>query len=403
LSKDEVLRRQMRQFEGSLASTKKIQRSKNNLNNTGFYKTVEVDTVPVSGTDDEIDLEVKVEEQMSGQLTGGVGYSQIDGLVFNAGLKQDNFLGSGSMANFQFNNSASFTSYQVGYNNPFYTMDGVSRGFDVYYQATKMAEADISNYTRDIWGGNLSYGIPITEVDRVSAGLGYQNIDILTSGDPDDVSTQVYDFLQENGSRYNEYLVNGGWSHNTLDRMVFPSRGLAQSIGGSISAPFSGLEYYKVTSGTRYYKPLYKSLVGYARGTVAYGGGYGGTDGLPFFENFFAGGTGSVRGYRDNSLGPLDSLGKPLGGNFKLVGTGELLFPVPFLALDAVRLSVFADGGNVYNTQESVDLGELRYSTGLSVQWISPLGPFVFSVALPLNEKEGDNIQIFQFNLGNVY
>lgn len=405
LSKDEVLRREMRQFEGSLASTKKIERSKNNLNLLGYFKNVEVDTVPVPGTDDQVDMEVTVEEQLSGQLTGGVGYSQVDGFVFNAGLKQDNFLGSGSMVDFLFNNSASFTSYRVGYNNPYYTLDGVSRGFDAFYTETNMDEANIANYTRDTWGGDINFGIPLSEVDRLNAGLGYQNIDILTSNDPADVSTQVSSFLEDNGSHYNEYLVSLGWSHNTLDRVVFPTRGLVQGISGSMALPFSELDYYKLVSATRYYYPLLSQsrLVSLLRGNVAYGDGYAKTDGLPFFENFFAGGTGSVRGYTDNSLGPRDSLDRPLGGNFRLVGTAELIFPVPYIELESVRLSVFADGGNVYNTQESVDLGELRYSSGVSVQWVSPLGPFVFSVAAPLNKKEGDEIQIFQFNLGNVF
>ncbi|MFI4956871.1 MAG: outer membrane protein assembly factor BamA [Gammaproteobacteria bacterium] len=405
LSKDEVLRREMRQFEGSLASTKKIQRSKNNLNLLGYYKNVEVDTVPVPGTDDEVDLEVTVEEQLSGQLTGGVGFSQVDGFVFNAGLKQDNFLGSGNMVDFLFNHSKSFTSYRVGYDNPFYTMDGVSRGFDAFYSETNMAQANISNYTRDIWGGDINFGIPLSEVDRINAGLGYQNIDILTSNDPDDVSIQVASFLEEYGNHYNEYLLSAGWSHNTLDRVVFPTHGLVQGLSFSIAAPLSELEYYKAVAQTRYYFSVLNQdkATMLLRANAAYGNGYGNTEGLPFFENFFAGGTGSVRGFTDNSLGPRDSLDRPLGGNFRLVGTSELIFPVPFIELESVRLSLFADGGNVYNTEENVDLGELRYSAGVSIQWVSPLGPFVFSVAAPLNKEDGDETQIFQFNLGNVF
>ncbi len=405
LSRDEVMRREMRQFEGSLASTKKIQRSKTNMNMLGYYKNVEVQTVPVPGTDDEIDLEVKVEEQMSGQLTGGVGFSQIDGFVFNIGLKQDNFLGTGNLVNFKFNNSKSYTSYQVGYTNPYYTMDGVSRGFDLFYQETDMAQAEISNYTRDIWGGNLNYGIPLSEIDRLNAGMGYQNIDILTSNNPDDVSEQVSSYLDDNGNHYNEYLLMGGWGHNGLDRVVFPTNGLVQNISFSVSAPFSNLDYYKAVSSTRYYFPVFEQekLTFLARGNLAYGGGYSSTDGLPFFENFYSGGTGSVRGYRDNSLGPRDSLDRPIGGNFRLFGSSELIFPVPYVEIDSVRLSLFAEGGNVYNTQESVDLGELRYSTGIAIQWISPLGPFVFSIAAPLNDRDGDDIQVFQFNLGNVF
>lgn len=404
LSKDEILRREMVQVEGGLSSTKKIERSRNRLNLLKYFKDVNIETVPVPGTDNQIDLDVSVKEELAGQLTGGVGYSQVDGILFNVGVEQDNFLGSGNKVNFLFNHSKAFTSYRVGYDNPFYTPDGVSRGFDLFYQATDMGETDVSNYTRDIWGGSLNYGIPLTEVDRLTAGLGYENIFIKTSNNPYSVSEQVEEFVIENGDRFNLYRLSASWSHTTLNRAIFPTSGLYQSISGSMTVPLSDLDYYKILSGTRYYYPINSDATFMLRSNIAYGGGYYNTSQLPIFENYFAGGSGSVRGFRDNSLGPDDSLGDPLGGNFRFILSTEVFFPIPYLELESVRTSVFIDGGNVYNTTvENIDLGTLRYSAGVSLQWLSPLGPFVVSLAKPLTNYEGDVTEVFQFNIGSMF
>lgn len=404
LSRDEVLRREMTQFEGGLASTKRIARSRQNLEMLGYFKNVKVETVPVPGTDDQIDLEIEVEEQMSGQLTGGIGYSQVDGITFNAGVSQNNFLGSGNMVDFLFNMSKAFTSYRLGYNNPYFTDDGVSQGFDIFYQASDLEEANISNYTRDTWGGSLNYGIPLSEVDRLNTGLGYENIEIKTSSNPNRVSEQVSSFIDEHGSVYNVYRLSASWSHNTLDRAVFPTSGLQQSLSANGSVPLSDIEYYKMASNTRWYYPISRDYVFLMRGNVAFGNGYGNTSKLPFFENYYAGGSGSVRGFKDNTLGPRDSLDEPIGGNFRLVGSAELIFPIPYLELESTRASVFIDGGNVYNTyDQNIDLGMLRYSVGVSVQWLSPLGPLVFSLAQPIHKFEGDITEPFQFNIGSVF
>lgn len=404
LSRDEVLRREMTQFEGGLASSKRIARSRNNLELLGYFKGVKIDTVPVPGTDDEVDLNVSVEEQMSGQLTGGIGYSQVDGITFNAGLSQNNFLGSGNMVDFLFNASPAFTSYRLGYNNPYYTDDGVSQGFDMFYQASNLEKSNITDYIRDAWGGTLNYGIPLSEVDRINAGIGYENLQIKTSSDPYDVSYQVSHFLNKYGDVYNTYRLLTSWSHNTLDRAVFPTSGLQQGFALNGTVPLSDIEYYKMSSNTRWYYPLSRDYVLLMRANAAFGNGYGRTSELPFFENYFAGGSGSVRGYKDNTLGPRDSLGKPIGGNFRLVGSTELIFQIPYIELESTRASVFIDGGNVYNTyQQSIDFGRLRYSAGVSVQWLSPLGPIVFSVAKPFHTFEGDEIEMFQFNIGSLY
>jgi outer membrane protein insertion porin family len=404
ISKDEILRREMVQLEGGLSSTRKIERSRNRLNLLKYFKDVNIETVPVPGTDNQIDLNVSVKEQLSGQLTGGVGYSQVDGVLFNVGIEQDNFLGSGNLVNFLFNRSKAFTSYRVGYNNPYYTPEGVSRGFDMFYQATDMGETEVSNYTRDLWGGGLNYGIPVSEVDRVTAGLGYENVYIKTSSNPYSVSEQVEDFVLDNGDRFNLYRLSASWSHTTLNRGIFPTSGLYQSISGSITVPLSDLEYYKILSATRWYYPLNQDLTWMLRGNVAYGGGYYDTAQFPIYENYYAGGSGSVRGFNDNSLGPLDSRGDPLGGNFRFVASSEVFFPIPFLEIESIRTSVFIDSGNVYNTTvENIDLGTLRYSTGVSLQWLSPIGPFVVSVAKPLTNYEGDVSEIFQFNIGSMF
>lgn len=409
LSKDEILRREMRQLEGSLSQTSKIDRSRTNMYLLGYFKDINIETVPVPGTDDQVDLEISVKEQMSGQLTGGVGYSQVDGFLFNIGVKQDNFLGTGNLVDFLFNRSKSFTSYRVSYMNPYYTIDGVSRGFDVFYQATDLAEANISNYTRDIWGGNLQYGIPLTEYDRLAASAGYDNVEIKTSSDLATVSTQVQDFVDTYGHEFDLYRMAATWTHNTLNRAVFPSSGLLQSISGAVTVPGSSLTYYKLISNTRYYYPLTSNLTLMTRWNIAFGDGYGSgsKNEYPIFENFFAGGSGgagAVRGFKDNTLGPEDSLLDPIGGNFRLVGSVELFFPLPYVELESVRTSVFIDGGNVYNTQDGgVDLGVLRYSSGVSLQWLSPMGPFVFSLAKPLKKYSEDTTEIFQFSIGSVF
>lgn len=405
-TRDEVIRRQIWQMESAWASSELIQVSRNNLLRTGFFEEANIETVPVPGTADQVDLDVEVTETMSGRLTGGLGYSQVDNLIINAGIQQNNFLGSGTSVGFDFQKSTGYTRYRLNYTDPFYTIDGVSRGMDVYYQEVNEDELNITNYTRDVLGGNLIYGIPLSPRQRLNGGVGYDNTLIKTSSDPASVSDQVSDFLAENGDRFNSYKLIGGWNYNSFDRAIFPEKGFAQNFNAEVAVPGSTLDYYKLRSLTQYYLPLGGDFIVSYRMDLGYGNGYGNDDGnLPFYLNYYAGGIGSVRGYLENTLGPRDSLDDPIGGNILTTGSFELIFPTPFAKESkSVRTSVFLDGGNVFTTEEDeTNDGGLRLSAGGAIQWLSPLGPLVFSLGFPINEKEGDETQVFQFTIGAIY
>ncbi|MFA6038017.1 MAG: outer membrane protein assembly factor BamA [Legionellales bacterium] len=403
VSQEEILRRELTQLEGALVSTAKIQRSRNNLYLLGYLDNINIETVPVPGQDDIVDLHVTVEERPSGQLTGGVGYSQLDGLLFNLGVSQANFLGTGNIASFLFNTSEYFTSYNLSYTDPYYTEDGISRGFSVFYSAADLAEADVSNYVRDIWGGAVNYSVPINPNNRFYYGYGYENILIKTGSDPNTVSDQVQDFVDENGNDFNAYEIILGWTRNTLDRVVFPTEGSSTNLGVNIVVPGSTLTYYKTTLTSRWYKPIYDPFVLMVRGTVAYGDGLLSTEELPFYENYYLGGVTSMRGFADNSIGPEDSLDDPIGGNFRFNGTTEIFFPLPYVEVSSVRTSLFFDVGSLYNTYgDDPDSEPMRTSVGTTAQWYSPLGPLVVSLGFPITKAEDDTTEVFQFSIGAV-
>lgn len=403
VSQEEILRREMTQLEGALVSTAKIQRSRNNLYLLGYLDNINIETIPVPGHDDLVDLHVDVEERPSGQLTGGIGYSQLDGFLFNFGVSQSNFLGTGNIVSFLFNNSQYFTSYNLSYTDPYYTPDGISRGFSLFYSAADLAEADVSNYVRDTLGGAVNYSMPINPNNRFFYGYGYENIEIKTSSNPDTVSDQVRDFIEEEGNDFNAFELLAGWTYNTLDRVVFPTQGNATNLSVSLAVPGSTLTYYKSTLTSRWYKPIYDPFILMLRGTVAYGDGILGTEELPFYENYYLGGVTSMRGFTDNSIGPEDSLGDPIGGNLRFNGTTEIFFPLPYVEVNSVRTSLFFDFGSLYNTYGGdPDSEPVRTSAGTTLQWYSPLGPLVISFGFPITKSEDDDPEIFQFSIGAV-
>lgn len=403
VTRDEVVRQQVWQMESAWASSGLLERSRSNLLRTGYFEEVQIDTVPVPGTADQIDIDIEVKERMSGRLTGGLGYSQVDNLIFNAGIEQNNFLGSGKSVGLDYQQSTGYTRYRLSYNDPFHTIDGVSRGVDAYYQKIDEEDLNITNYTRDIIGGNWLYGIPLTPNQRLNAGIGYDNTLIKTADE--DVSEQVEDFIEQYGDNFNSYKLLSGWSYNTLDRAVFPQEGFLQSFNLELAVPGSTLDYFKLRSNTQYYLPIFGDLIASYRLDLGYGDGYSNESTLPFYLNYFAGGIGSVRGYEINTLGPQDSLGNPIGGNILVTSSFELIFPTPFFSDNqSVRTSLFFDAGNVFTTEPNLENdGGLRLSVGPALQWLSPLGPLVFSLGLPLNEKDHDQPQIFQFTIGAMY
>ncbi len=315
-------------------------------------------------------------------------------------------MGSGKHVNFAFNNSDVNTTYSFGYTNPYYTLDGVSRGFSLYSKTTDAGKANIASYTTDTLGGFVNFGIPVSEFDSVQLGLGYENLDIKTG---DNTPDEFDDFLTANGDSFDTIKLTVGWAHDTRDRGVLAREGVLQKLSAELGAPGGNLQYYKVSYRHLWLYPLGKHWGISLNGDVGYGDSYGDTDGFPFFENFFSGGPRSVRGFKENSLGPRGTgtdpgAGRPLGGNMRLVGNAELIFPTPFIKdSKTVRLSGFFDVGNVFSNQTDYDSDGLRYSTGVAGQWLSPLGALTLSIAVPLNAKDTDEKQVFQFTFGTPF
>lgn len=400
-TRDEVLRRELRQLEGAPFSAKKVRLSRTRLERLGFFQEVNVETPAVPGTTDQVDVVFTVTERPAGSMLAGLGYSQSQGLIFNASVTQDNFLGTGKRVSVSFNNSDVNTIYSFAYLNPYYTVDGVSRGFRVTYRNTDAEQAGIADYATNVAGGEVNYGLPLSEFDRVRLALGFDRLSVDLGSE---ASTEVTSFLAANGDSYNLFKLSLGWSRDSRNRAIFPDRGAMQSVSAELVLPGSTLQYYKLRYIHDRYFPLTRRFTLRARGELGYGGGYGDTDELPFFANFFAGGIRSVRGYQANSLGPRDSNGRPLGGAFLATGRLELIFPPPLgQAAQTVRLSGFVDAGNVFATVSDLDTAELRYSVGATLQWMSPLGPLAFSLAAPLNAQSGDDTQVFQFTFGRSF
>lgn len=397
-TRDEVLRREMRQMEGGWFSASAVERSRTRLDRLGFFEEVNVETPTVPGTTDQVDVNYSVTERPSGNLMVGVGYSQSSGILFNTSVSQDNFLGSGKRVSLAFNNSQVNTIYSFNYLNPYYTIDGISRGFGLFYKETNAYQANIANYRVNTFGGNVSYGIPIDEFDTVRVNVDYENLDL---GATDFSSDEIRQFLADHGNQFNNVKLTGSWAHDTRNKAIFPDRGSMQRASAEMTVPGLDLQYYKLGYDAQAFAPLTKSFTLKLNGEVGYGDGYGDFEELPFFENYYAGGIRSVRGFQDNTLGPRDSQGRPLGGGFRVVGNVEILFPPPFFTkTNSFRVGTFMDVGNVYPSYSDFDAADLRYSAGVGATWLSPLGALSFSLAKPLNVKDGDQEQVFQFTIG---
>jgi len=412
LTADEVVRRELEQMEAGIATAEEIERSKTRLERTGYFKSVNVETRPVPGTDDQVDLEYTVEEQPSGQFTASIGFADNEGLIFQLGIEQDNFLGTGRKFGFNLSNSSTLTEYSFNYSNPYYTVDGVSRGFNAYYRERDFDEDDVSSYTTDEIGGGVNFGYPINDYQRLSFGLGVDLTEINLFNDTADL---IRNFVEEEGDNYLTYNLNLGWSDNHLNKGFFPTRGYAQGVTFDLAVPGSDLTYYRANYNVKWYRPIDNDEVWIAslRGRAGFGDSLGDNE-YPFFRHFYAGGLKSVRGYSNNSLGPTDGAdGDPFGGNILLTGSAEFIFPTPFVGdKSGWRTLVFVDAGNVFSTDcksgqencsDGIDLGDLRYSTGLGLSWLTPIGPLSIAIAMPLNDGPDDDTEIFQFALGQTF
>ena len=403
---DEVIRREMRQMEGTWFSSSKVKRSRERLERLGYFTSVNVETPPVAGSTDEVDVNFTVVEKPSGNFLASIGYSQTGGVLFSTSVQQDNFLGTGKRVGVYFDNSSISTGFRINYDNPYYTVDGVSRGFTVASQKTDAAAANISNYSTDINQLSMNYGIPINEYDRIRFDIGYKGTKVNT------VSTtpvEIASYVATNGDQFGTITVGASWAHDTRNRALFADNGVLHSAGAEISIPGSDVEYFKLNYRYQRYTQLSRKMTLLIKGELGYGDGYGSTKELPFFENFFAGGVQSVRGYKDNTLGPRGHDGSgnvlnALGGSFKVTGGAEVFFTPPFAKESKqFRMGVFLDAGNVFAKVTDFKANQLRFSTGVSAVWISPIGPLSLSLARPLNKKPGDETQALQFSLGGTF
>lgn len=401
ITSDKVLRREMRQLEGAWFSTEKVERSRTRLERLGYFTEVNVETPAVPGTNDQVDVNFTVKERPSGNFLASVGYSQTGGFIFSTSIEQDNFLGTGRRVGVRVSQSDINKGFTVSYNNPYYTIHGVSRGFSISSQETNAAEANLADYATDIDELTVRYGVPINEYDTVQASVGYRGTRLKeTVNSP----LEVTDFITENGDKFDTIRIGASWSHDTRNRALFADEGVLHSLSGDVAVPGGDLEFFKLRYRHQRYLPLGNDWTLMFRGEVGYGDALGDTDALPFFENFFAGGPRSVRGFESNTLGPRDSDNDPLGGALEVIGGAEVFFPVPFVeGSPQFRMGAFLDAGNVYADVDDFDAGELRYSVGVSALWISPVGPLSISFAYPLNDKSGDDTEPFQFSLGGSF
>ena len=400
-TRDEVLRREMRQLEGAWYSAEKVQRSRLRLQRLGFFEDVNVETPSVPGSADQVDVNVSVKERNTGTLLAGVGYSDSDGVMVNASITQSNLFGSGKELSASFDNSRAVTNYNIRYVNPYYTADGVSRGFNVFSSTVDSTQLDTAAYNTKTNGVGVFYGIPLSEENRLHVGADYENIVIEATTSSSQVAQ---DFIAEHGTENDLVKTTLAWSYDSLDSALLPTKGALQRVSAEIAVPGSDIEYYRLTYIAGRYWPLTEDLSFKLKGEAGFGAGFGDTSRLPFFKNYFAGGSTTVRGYQSRSLGPRDANppNNPVGGDKRFLGNAELLFPMPGASVDnkSMRLSLFADAGMVYGKGESMDLGELRYAAGLAFNWFSPIGPLSFSYAFPLNKKPDDRTEAFQFTLG---
>ena len=408
-TRDEVLRREMRQLESAWFSAALVKESRERLNRLGYFEDVTTETPAVPGTADQVDVNVSVKEKPAGNLMAGVGYSQSQGVLFNASINQNNFLGTGKRVSLSFNTSDANTLYQLSYLNPYYTIDGISRGFDLSYRETNfnnLVDSSYFTYATNVGVAGMTFGLPISSTSRAGLGLRYQYTELMAGS----YSIQAIDFVENNGSQFNDFILSANYLNDTRDKAVFPTKGTLHTVRGEVAVPGSDLSYYRIGYQGNHYLPLTAKVVLAFSADLGYLESYGTADSLPFWENYFAGGPRSVRGFRANSLGPRAvGTNDPVGGNVKTVGSIELLAPPPVSGdiAKTVRLGLFFDAGNVWDTAVpngvNDTVGGLRYSTGLSASWLSPLGALSISVGYPLNAEPDDDKQVFQFGIGQTF
>ncbi len=469
---DHVLRREMRMMESGPFSTDLVERSKTLLERQPFIEEVTIETPKVEGTDDQVDVEVKVKERNAGTFNAGFGYSDYYGLQFTAGVSHENFLGSGNKVAFNLSNSKAMQNYDISFTDPYITVDGVSLGSRVYFRKTDYAELGLSGQALDSTGFKMSLGVPFTEVSRFSFGFGVQDSTFQSGGSTSVLQLQEFfaragqDISREPDYNYSYLTLDAGWLRNTLNRGIFPDRGTSQSLSLEAAVPGSDFEFYKLQYDFKHYWQIAEGWSVLMRANLAYGDGYGQDPvnyALPYFENFYAGGQGTVRGFERNAIGPREIIRLPrcasvppgstpgsglnatecangsgvvlppqydliqlgsrgVGGNARTLAGLELIFPTPFADGNrSVRTSLFIDGGHLWDTEfdrerysylQPADYAripdyssyeQMRVAAGLALQWLSPMGPIGFHFSYPLREEEGDSTETFGFTIGQTF
>ncbi len=397
-TRDEVIRREMRQLEGGWYAADKLQRSKTRIDKLGFFSEVNLDTVNVPGSPDQVDIEVKVVERPTGNLLFGVGYSTAEKVILSGSISQTNLFGTGNAVSLQVNSGSINKVYALSFTNPYFTDDGVSLGMDVYKRnvdATNLTA--VTPYKTSTIGAGGRIGIPITEFDTINYGLALEKTDVEVFP----TSPQQYvDFVNTFGPSNTALIATAGWARDGRDSTIYTTKGLLQRLNFELAVPPAELRYYRATYRADYWHPIGRENVIQFSGQIGYANGYQDKP-LPFYKNFYLGGIGTVRGYETSAIGPKDNAGNALGGPTMIVASTEYYFPMPGLEKDkSVRLSVFIDAGTV---GDNYDFGETRYSAGVGLSWYSPVGPIKISFAKALNSKPEDRTQPFQFSLGTVF
>ncbi len=424
-TEDEVIRRELRQMEGGWFTPKKLARSRVRLQRLGYFDDVNIETPTVPGTSDQVDINVTVTEGSTGQLQASLGYGQVVKLTLSAKVTFNNFVGTGKYVSVEATHDSASDVYSVSYTNPYYTDAGVSRSLSVFYRSTNAGQLRISNYYSDEKGGRVGYGFPISEYNTAKVGMELKSTGLSLNASPaQEYTTWVCDYYKDKDpgcnrqhASFSTATVDSSWSSDTRNRTFFASDGTLHQVSAEVALPGLDLQYYKLRYNFEQSLPLFSGFTLQGRASVGYGDGYGSTKALPFFENFYAGGVQSVRGFVDNSLGsphtktrdqynPLDRTlikagGAALGGSLRTVANVELIFPLPFAENSkSFRLSVFSDIGSVFAGVGDFDAKELRSSYGLSALWVTPVGVLAFNWGWPYVHRAGDQRQVFQFSIG---
>ncbi len=402
-TRDEVVRREMRQLESSWFDSSRLALSKDRINRLGYFTDVDVTTVPVEGTADQVDVDVKVTEKPTGAITLGAGFSSTDKVVLSAGVSQDNVFGSGTSLSVNVNTAKSYRTLAVTQVDPYFTVDGIKRITDVYYRTYQpLYYSTDSSFKIITAGGDLKFGIPFSEVDTVFFGIGFEQDRL----DVDDATPQAYkDYVAAFGRVSNNVPLTIGWSRDARDSALIPSRGYFLQANAEYGTPVGSTQYYKTDVQAQYYYSFARGFVLGLNFQAGYGNGLGGKP-YPIFKNYYAGGIGSVRGYEPSSLGPRDkTTNDPIGGSKMVVGNIEVTFPLPGTGYDrTLRVFTFLDGGNVWGDEgTSIGSNGLRYAYGVGLAWISPIGPLKLSLGFPVTKHEGDQYQKFQFQIGTAF